>query len=85
MPSPSCGKDMSVSGTRNRKSKERSGGTKTYNIRRLRCEHCRRIHHELPDCLVPYKRYESECIETAHSNPSHHDVPADESTLLIPR
>jgi hypothetical protein len=73
---------MSVIGTRDRKSKDRTGQTKVYNIRRLRCNHCRRIHHELPDFLVPYKRYESECIETVLSNHSLHDVPADESTLI---
>lgn len=73
---------MSVIGTRDRKAKERSGDTSIYNIRRLRCDHCKSIHHELPDFLVPYKRYESECIEMVLSNPTHHDVPADESTLI---
>ncbi|WNR45672.1 DUF6431 domain-containing protein [Paenibacillus roseipurpureus] len=29
----------------------------------MRCNGCRQIHHELPECLVPYKRYESTCIE----------------------
>jgi hypothetical protein len=33
-------------------------------IRRLYCENCRKIHHELPDCLVPYKRYEADVIES---------------------
>lgn len=33
-------------------------------IRRLHCEECDRIHHELPDCLVPFKRYEAEVIES---------------------
>lgn len=32
-------------------------------IRRLRCERCKRIHHELPDCIVPYKRHCRETIE----------------------
>ena len=32
-------------------------------IRRLKCLHCNRIHHELPDLIVPYKRYSSEVIE----------------------
>jgi hypothetical protein len=32
-------------------------------IRRLRCSACKKIHHELPDILVPYKRYLSSCIE----------------------
>jgi hypothetical protein len=72
---------MRVIGTRDRKSKERSGETKVYNIPRLSCNHCGRIYHELPDFLVPYKRYESACIERVLSKPSHHDIPADESTL----
>ncbi|WP_245590390.1 DUF6431 domain-containing protein [Aneurinibacillus terranovensis] len=41
-------------GTRDRKSKDSSGETKVYNIRRLGCVNCGRIHHELPDFLVPY-------------------------------
>ena len=32
-------------------------------IRRLYCTNCKRIHHELPDCIVPYKRYSAEIIE----------------------
>jgi hypothetical protein len=72
---------MRVIGTRDRKSIDRFGKSKTYNIRRLRCDCCGRVHHELPNFLVPYKRYESDCIEMVLSNPLNHDVPADESTL----
>ena len=50
-------------------------------IRRLYCEACRRIHHELPDLLVPYKRYDAESIEGAVSEPPRPDIAADESTL----
>jgi hypothetical protein len=32
-------------------------------IRRLYCPKCKRLHHELPDCVVPYKRHCSETIE----------------------
>lgn len=73
---------MSIIGTRDRKSKERSGETMVYNIRRLCCDCCGNIHHELPDFLVPYKRYKAECLELALSNPSNHDIPVDESTLF---
>ncbi len=31
-------------------------------IRRLQCTECSRISHELPDVVVPYKRYESDVI-----------------------
>ena len=35
-------------------------------IKRLRCtkEKCRKIHHELPDMLMPYKRHCAETIES---------------------
>jgi hypothetical protein len=50
-------------------------------IRRLRCELCRKIHHELPDILVPYKRYDVESIEGVVSEPARRDISVDESTL----
>ena len=51
-------------------------------IRRLRCVNCQRIHHELPDCLVPYKRYESIAIESVVSEGSGlSDVAADNATM----
>jgi hypothetical protein len=30
---------------------------------------CRKIHHELPDCVVPYKQYEAACVEQVVSSP----------------
>lgn len=50
-------------------------------IRRLHCESCGRIHHELPNLLVPYKRYDAESMEGVLSEPAQSDVAADESTL----
>jgi hypothetical protein len=50
-------------------------------IRRLRCAECRRIHHELPDKLVPYKRHVSESIEAVVTGESKLSIPADEATL----
>jgi hypothetical protein len=41
-----------------------SGGTTlSITIRRLRCAGCGKIHHELPDMIVPYKRHCAETIE----------------------
>jgi hypothetical protein len=51
-------------------------------IRRLHCKACSKIHHELPDFLVPYKRYDAESIEGAVSEPPRTDLAVDESTLL---
>jgi hypothetical protein len=50
-------------------------------IGRLRCKSCNRIHHELPDILVPYKRYGSESIESVVTGDTTLTVAADESTI----
>ncbi|WP_240675871.1 DUF6431 domain-containing protein [Ammoniphilus sp. CFH 90114] len=69
-------------GSRRRKCISECGESKVLVIRRLRCTQCRRIHHELPDCLVPYKRYEVNSIESvAMDPPAHEDIAADDSTL----
>ncbi len=50
-------------------------------IRRLRCVTCKRMHHELPDILVPYKRYSSKSIEAVVTGEEMLSVVADESTI----
>ena len=47
----------------------------------MRCKNCNRIHHELPDILVPYRRYEAESIERTVEDPTAAGIAADESTL----
>lgn len=42
---------------------------------------CKKIHHELPDILVPYRRYSSESVEQVISTSTPTHVAADESTL----
>lgn len=82
IPCPCCGEQLSVIGSRKRKCKSSDGQTKVLIIRRLRCTNCRRIHHELPDCLVPYKRYESASIEQVAAESSESsDIAADNATL----
>ena len=57
------------------------GSAKHLIIRRLFCSQCSHIHHELPETIVPYKRYSSEVIESVISArekiPSY---PCEEST-----
>ena len=43
------------------KEEEEENKKKKLMIRRLFCAECKRIHHELPECIVPYKRH---CAET---------------------
>lgn len=61
---PTCeNMELKVVGSRKRTAWNGDGKTITLVIRRLRCINCHRIHHELPDLLVPYKRYVSAAIE----------------------
>ncbi|WP_084423417.1 DUF6431 domain-containing protein [Cohnella thermotolerans] len=82
VPSPCCGEALSVIGSRKRKLTSEGGDRRMLVIRRLRCTQCRKIHHELPDCIVPYKRYESACVEQVVSEPvTPATVAADDATL----
>jgi hypothetical protein len=47
----------------------------------IRCETCCKIHHELPDFLILYKRYGGGKFEQVVSTQGPIDVAADESTL----
>lgn len=80
-PCPCCNGSLYVVGSRQRKYRKNSGEVVVLMIRRLRCKNCGRIHHELPDILVPFKRYDSESIEAVVTGNSNLHVAADESTL----
>ena len=49
------------------------------NLRRLKCKSCRKIHSELPDYIIPYKRYCAEIIEEV-SVTGHSRIPEDTCT-----
>lgn len=78
---PCCGGPLKCIGSRTRKYYD-SLGCKTLRIRRLRCESCSKVHHELPDILIPFKRYSNNCIESVVMDGKNAPVPADESTIL---
>lgn len=65
VPCPHCQAALQPYDRRNRKCRDINGDLTTLVIRRLRCcnPHCRHIHAELPDFLVPYKRYTADVIE----------------------
>lgn len=82
VPSPCCGEKLKVIGSRKRKLVCENGESHVLVIRRLRCVCCRTIHHELPDCIVPYKRYGSSCVEQGVSEQAATlAVAADDATL----
>jgi hypothetical protein len=72
---------LKVIGSRKRSCINTHGNKIVLSIRRLRCADCKRIHHELPDILVPYKHHVRESIETTITEEKQMSVIADESTL----
>lgn len=62
---PHCKKAMWQYGYRWRVAFLSNGQKVHILIRRLWCPRCLRIHHELPDFLLPYKRFVARCIEKA--------------------
>ena len=81
VPCPCCFERLKVIGSRPRKFVTKAGEKKILIVRRLRCSNCKKIHHELPDILVPYKCYECSSIETVIDNVDNIDVAADDSTI----
>ena len=60
---PICCGELKVIGIRERSLTNSAGDKEILVIRRLRCQKCRKIHHELPDRVIPYKRHCAETIE----------------------
>lgn len=81
-PCPCCGGLLKVIGSRRRGYINGLGEHRVLMIRRLRCALCNRVHHELPDRVVPYKRYGSRSIEAVVSEDATLFVEADESTII---
>ncbi len=78
---PVCLSDiLKVIGSRTRNALDSNGEKLIIVIRRLRCIGCRKIHHELPDILVPYKRYLSVCIEAILED-GHERIACEGSTI----
>src|SRR5660397_210477 len=78
---PICQYNLKVAGSRKRVRITSSSEKEILIIRRLYCEPCNKIHHELPDVLVSYKRYDSESIQSIISEELLSSVSADESTV----
>lgn len=53
-------------GTRRRKFIQEGGEKAVLMIRRYRCKNCGRIHHELPDMLLPYKQHIAATFEKVY-------------------
>lgn len=79
---PDCRLKLIIIGSRHRKVRDTDGQRLDLIIRRLMCPGCRRIHHELPDLLIPGKQYRKDCIEKiVQCPPDVLDVGCDSSTI----
>jgi len=77
-PCPICGEGLSMRGWRLRAIINGAGNKTSYYIRRLRCHKCNRLHHELPDFIVPYKRHCAQTIEAVITG----EIKASEGRLV---
>ena len=59
---PVCGEKLRYRDSRKRIRRKEGGHVEYLEVRRLLCPHCRKLHVELPDCLVPHKHYDAEVI-----------------------
>lgn len=80
-PCPVCAGRLVVVGSRRRTRRTADGTRQVLVIRRLYCAACRRIHHELPACLVPYKRYDAPSFEAVAAQGRAAAVAVDEGTV----
>lgn len=79
---PVCQSELRVIGSKHRKAIDPKGEWQTFVIRRLRCEACKLIHHELPDIFIPYKRH---CAETVEKIATNENESATRSPTTISR
>jgi hypothetical protein len=77
---PVCGEPLTLRGHCPRGVIGADGKRILLIIRRLLCPRCGRLHHELPDCVVPYKRHCAETFDSIISGKPE-SAPCEERTL----
>ena len=55
---PDCNEKMKVRDSRKRIILDECGEKYIFSLRRFQCSTCKSIHLELPDCIIPRKRYQ---------------------------
>lgn len=59
---PICNGELKYYDSISRIIREKYRETEWIKIRRFRCNNCRVLHRELPECLIPFKQYDAEVI-----------------------
>jgi hypothetical protein len=79
---PQCGGALKYRDSRKRGVKNLFGEARCFFLRRLRCTVCGRFHTEIPDIILPYKRYDAETIQSVlDGEESATACAADDSTM----
>lgn len=71
---------MKVRDSRKRTVLDESGEKYVFRLRRFFCDTCKNIHLELPDCVVPRKRYSKDAINMVVSGKCDYYI-MDQSTI----
>lgn len=71
---------MSVRDSRKRKVKDSDGKEYIFQLRRLQCSACGKLHVEVPDIIQPQKHYGKSVIDSVLRNECDYCA-ADDSTL----
>lgn len=77
---PVCGALLSGYDTRLRCVLNDTGQNMRFQLRRLRCPTCCRLHLEIPDFMAPHKHYSASVIKRARAGDID-TCPADDSTI----
>ena len=80
---PVCQTMLMQRGTRRRVLYKSDSEKQILIIRRLHCGVCKRIHHELPECIVPYKRYGALPIELIVTDADEKKICSDNAARRI--
>ena len=71
---------MKVRDSKRRKVMDESGTEYTFSLRRFQCDNCRMLHTEIPDCIVPNKKYCKNAIDNIVNGKCDYYI-ADNSTV----
>jgi hypothetical protein len=72
---------MAAHDTRERGVFRYEGDREIYRLRRLKCSVCGKLHTELPDFILPFKRYDAQTIQATLDESPDNCCTADESTM----
>lgn len=77
---PDCGSKLKVRDSKKRIVRDISGEEYLFSLRRFICVECGKVHTEIPDCIVPHKRYFKDAIEAAVDGKCDYYI-MDDSTI----